>query len=518
MSVVDVAAIAVGAAAIALGGVRWLRVAQREHYLAGSCTVVVRRWVQRRPPNNVAMPAAAAAAVASVAGGALDAGWAAPCALVASAAATVLPWPLPLRGKSAPLRFTRRARVLALVALVIAMALALALSLAVGWPASLAVVAVTAWGIVDLAMAATAPVERRAMERHRRRAEDRLRAVAPRVIGVTGSWGKTSTKNHIADLLGVDTEVVASPASWNNVGGLSRAVNEHLTDTTEVFVAEMGMYGPGEIRALCDWVRPEIGVLLAVGPMHLERAGSLEAIAEAKAEILERVGQAVAWVDDAQVEGMAERHVPEGARLWRVGTAGRPGLDVSVATIGDHLVFADGSGELGRHPNTGGAHPANLACAVATALAVGVERATIGTRLRAVTMPPHRAAVARSEGGITVIDDTFSANPVGARTALAKLQLVGEGGRTAVVTPGMVELGGGQEDENRSFGAATAEAGATLVVVGWSNRRALVDGAATAGGTVVPVADREAARKWVRGNLGEGDAVLWENDLPDHYP
>ncbi len=82
----------------------------------------------------------------------------------------------------------------------------------------------------------------------------------------------------------------------------------------------------------------------------------------------------------------------------------------------------------------------------------------------------------------------------------------------------MVELGAAQEDENRSFAAATAEAGATLVVVGWTNRGALTEGARTAGGQVVVVADRDEARTWVRGNLGDGDAVLWENDLPDHYP
>ena len=518
MSALELVATAVGTVAVVVGSIRWLRVAQLEHYLAGSCLVVAGRWMRHRPPNNLLMPFTAAAAVAAVVGGAVDAGWSAPCALVASAAATVLPWPLPLRGKSAPLRFTRRARVLTLVALVVAGGAALALSFAVGWPASLALVGAASWGVVDLAMAVTAPFERRAMERHRRRAEGRLRTVSPRVIAVTGSWGKTSTKNHIADLLGNDIEVVASPASWNNVGGLSRAINEHLTDTTAVFVAEMGMYRPGEIRALCDWVRPEIGVLLAVGPMHLERAGSLEAIAAAKAEILEQVRQAVVWVDDDQVDRAAALHAPADARVWRVGTTGRGGLDVSVATIGDELVFTDGAGELGRHPVAGGAHPANLACALAAVLALGVDRATVGNRLRLVTTPPHRAVVARTDSGVTVIDDTFSANPEGARTALVTLRRVGDGGATAVVTPGMVELGAAQEDENRSFAAAAAEAGATLVVVGWTNRGALSEGASNAGGRVVVVADREAARTWVRGNLGDGDAVLWENDLPDHYP
>jgi UDP-N-acetylmuramoyl-tripeptide--D-alanyl-D-alanine ligase len=515
---VEATAVALGVAALGVGGARWLRVAQVEHYLPGSCLVVARRWLTRRPPNQVAIPAVAAAALTAVAGGAAGSAWAAPMAGLAAAAWAPLPWGLPVRGRSAPLRMTRRARVLTAVAAAVAVAVAIVLSMAIGWPAALALVAVSAPGIVDLGAAVTAPFERRAMERHRRRAEHRLRHVDPTVIAVTGSWGKTSTKTHIADLLAVDRDVLASPASWNNVGGLSRAVNERLTDATQVFVAEMGMYRPGEIRALCAWVRPDIGVVLAVGPMHLERAGSLEAIAAAKAEILEGVAQAVVWVDDPAVARIAADHVSDGARAWRVGTAGQPELDVSVAAVDDELVLADRRGELGRYPLAGGAHAANLACAVAAALAAGVDRSSIAHRLRSVTIPPHRAVVGRSDRGVTVIDDTFSSNPEGARSAVARLRRAGRGGRLAVVTPGMVELGPAQHAENRALGALAADAGATLVVVGWTNRTALTEGARTAGGDVVHVSGRDAAREWVRANLTDGDAVLWENDLPDHYP
>src|SRR6202035_5977429 len=95
-----------------------------------------------------------------------------------------------------------------------------------------------------------------------------------------------STKGYAAHLLGGSLTVVASPASFNNRAGLARAVNEHLTQGTEVFVAEMGTYGRGEIAELCSWVRPDVAVITAVGPVHLERFGSEERVLEAKAEIL----------------------------------------------------------------------------------------------------------------------------------------------------------------------------------------------------------------------------------------
>ncbi len=119
-----------------------------------------------------------------------------------------------------------------------------------------------------------------------RRAGERLRRVAPTVVAITGSYGKTSTKGYVAHLVAGTKTVVASPASFNNRAGLARAVNENLADGTEVFVAEMGTYGPGEIADLCSWLVPDIAVITAIGPVHLERFGSEDRIVQAKAEIL----------------------------------------------------------------------------------------------------------------------------------------------------------------------------------------------------------------------------------------
>lgn len=502
---------------------RWLRVSQREHYAPRYCLITLGRWIRVRPPNaalTAMIGAGLVLAVAAVAAGeeAL-ASWSAG----ATAAAVILfPWPMRVIGRPR-LRLTRRARTLAVSSLtlsgLIAALSAVALSglsgpgsASSGLAAALALAAAAAPLMVDAAAAALVPLERRLLERHRRRAAARLAVVDPFVIAVTGSWGKTSAKNHIRDLLSGTTSVTASPASFNNTAGLSRTVNDHLPDGTEVLVAEMGMYRPGEIREMCSWVRPDVAVITAVGPMHLERAGSMERIAAAKAEILERARTAVLWVDDPRLDELS-RSAPT-PKVMRVGAAGGPDLDVEVAETGGELIVSAGGSEIGRVGADAGLHSANIGCAAAAALAYGIDPAQVGPRLAGLRAPRHRADAAVSPAGVLVVDDTFNSNPAGALRAVEDLARR-VSGRRAVVTPGMVELGSEQRRANSELARAVVGSGADLVIVGWINRRSLVEGA---GGKAVAVPHRSAARDWVREHLGEGDGVLWENDLPDHYP
>ena len=121
------------------------------------------------------------------------------------------------------------------------------------------------------------------------------------------------------------------------------------------------------------------------------------------------------------------------------------------------------------------------------------------------------------EGGFTIIDDTYNANPAGAASALGVLEGL-EAATKAVVTPGMIELGSDQFDANRQFGAAAAQVAEHVVIVGRTNRRALEQGTESGSASVIFVPSRTDAVAWVRAHLGPGDAVLYENDLPDHYP
>ncbi|MGZ5385474.1 MAG: Mur ligase family protein, partial [Acidimicrobiia bacterium] len=319
----------------------------------------------------------------------------------------------------------------------------------------------------------------------------------------------------VRDLASTLFAVTISPASFNNRAGLSRTMNEHLSDGTELLVVEMGMYGRGEIRDLCRWVRPDIGVITALGPMHLERVGSLEAIAEAKAEILESTSSAVLWVEEPHLRRLADSLTMQ--RVWRCGWHGTPGLDVSVEETSEGVVVRVDDEIIGSTRRGGGVHPSNVACAVGALLALGVQPARIGSRLSELQPPPHRASPMTTEAGVTVLDDTFNSNPVGATAALRTLRELANG-RRFVVTPGMMELGPMQREANAVFASEVIASGAELVIVGRTNRAALLAGARSAGGEAVSVASRAQALEQLTGNLRAGDAVLWENDLPDHYP
>ncbi len=506
--------------ALLIADFRWLRVTQREHYIPGSCAAVALRWARKRPPNQVLAPAGGLAALLALFGRPqIDALGAAVAAGVAVAA---FPVGMPLLGREQKLvrtpRLTRLAACTVLLEALIATAV-----VRLGAPAATAVLAAAAPAVIDAAALIMRPVEARLARKYRTSARATLSRVAPRVIAVTGSYGKTSTKNHIADLLAGSFDVVASPASFNNDSGLCRTVNQHLGAHTQVLVAEMGTYGPGEIRAMCSWVKPEIGIITAIGPMHLERMKTLDTVVRAKSEILEGVRVAILNVDDERLAGLAG--TAGGAEVWRCGTRRQRDLTVSLEQQNAAVTVRYRGTALGSFPSPSGLHLPNIGCAVAAALAAGAPPDRVVARLGELSAPAHRAVKGVAGSGVVVIDDTYNSNPEGAARALEMLEAATEGGggegggrrsRRAVVTPGMVELGPDQDEANRAFAAAVAKADAVLVVVGWTNRRALMAGAA--GSEIVTVGSRSAARDWVRSSLTAGDGVLWENDLPNHYP
>ena len=261
-----------------VAGVRWFRVAQREHYLPGSVSRFALRWWGSRP-SNIAL------GIGAVACAGLAVQW--PIAAIGTALAGAAgPLGLRLRARTAPLDWTPRLRRLAVVYVVLQAAVVGALGVLLRAPFVAAIALLASPRILDLACAVMAPIEKRMVKPYVDQAKARLARVKPRVVAVTGSYGKTSTKQAIAHMLSGTVNTVASPASYNNRAGLARAVNEQLADGTQVFVAEMGTYGPGEIAELCEWLDPEVSVITAIGPVHLERFGSEDRVLQAKTEIV----------------------------------------------------------------------------------------------------------------------------------------------------------------------------------------------------------------------------------------
>ena len=511
MTALEIVATVTGAIGFGFALVRWLRVAQREHYLFGSATRFARRW-WGSTNANVALVCVAVFA------GALAFAW--PIVGVVPAAIAVIgPLGLGLRGRTSRLAWTRRLRTatVATVALTIIVVLVLAVLFDRG-PSAVAVSGLVAPLLVDDALWLVAPLERALARRHVERAAATLRRVAPTVVAITGSFGKTTTKQYARHLVSGSRRVVASPASFNNAAGLSRAITEQLAPGTQVFIAEMGTYGKGEIASLCEWVQPRVGVVTAIGPVHLERMGSLDTIVEAKSEILECVETAVLNVDAYGLAAVADANRIAGKRVIACsGEKLTSPVDVRVLREDGRSTIDAGDGRTASVEVT--AQPTNLACAIAIALALDVPWVDIVTRLGSLPQPEHRQEVAVAASGVHVIDNTFSSNPASAESSLSLLAFTGGvEARRVVVTPGMVELGKQQFHENERFGSGASLVADDIVVVGQTNRRALVEGAAGGLATVHEVASRAEAVAWVRSELGAGDVVLYENDLPDHYP
>ncbi|MGD2060898.1 MAG: Mur ligase family protein [Acidimicrobiia bacterium] len=485
--------LAVAAAAAAVpAGLRWLRVAQREHYLPGEVTrFALRWWWQTGLPNSILDAAAFIGTVFTV----FDPRF----ALAVPVVAVVGPIGLSTKGVTSPLAWTDRLRRLALLSGMILLGLFVAGAL-LDQPLLVVIPLYLISGIIDLSLWALRPYEERKGDEWVEKATAKLTSIAPAVVAITGSYGKTTTKNYVAHLLSGSHRVVASPASFNNRMGLARAINENLTPGTEIFVAEMGTYGYGEIAELCTWIRPKVAAMVSIGPVHLERFGTLEDIARAKSEILDRAEVGVICVDYPQLAEIAA----ERSHSMRI-------IEV---TAKDGIVV-DGEAIM---PAPAGVFGANLAVALGICKALGADSRDIAGRIGDLPTAEHRQSIMESPRGFKIVDDTFNSNPVGARSAVRTLVGMSDGGKTAVITPGMVELGSVQDEENRKFAALAADQVDHFVIVGRTNRAALEGGSANRRASVTVVGSRAEAVSWAVANLGPGDAVLYENDLPDHYP
>jgi UDP-N-acetylmuramoyl-tripeptide--D-alanyl-D-alanine ligase len=489
---------------VALAGApRWLRVAQREHYLPGSVTWTEQLWLSR----SRASVGIWGGVLVSYALGLFWTDWA---FLVAAVLAQVTPLGLPYRGRTSTLAWTPRVRRLAAVLFFLVVVLS-------SWsPATAAVASLFLVGLVDVALWLVRPVEKRLSATFLDQARTKVARVRPTVVAITGSYGKTTTKNYLAHLLAQTRSVLASPASFNNVMGLSRAVNEGLVPGTEVFVAEMGTYGKGEIRGLCEVFPPDIAVITAIGEVHLQRMRTRENVLAAKAEITGKARVVVLDVDEPLLAALAETLVAQGKEVVRCSVTDG-GADVAIVD-GKVRVQGKALGAAGLPPS---AHPLNAALALGAAVALGEDPKALVKRLRSLPTVAHRLEALEQPGGSWILDDTYNSNPVGAAEAVRRAAALAQtsGGRVHVVTPGMVELGPVQDARNEALGRAVREAGAaSLVVVGRTNAEALRRGGTGAGTEVLDVTTREKGVRLVEQRSRAGDVVLFENDLPDHYP
>lgn len=513
---------------------RLLHLLQIEHYESAR----LRLWLRRR--SEVFQPLELLSLAALYGAGAANVwvghGWVGGVLLIVTApiaAIGIREW---TQEATKPLVFTARARRLlagavapsALLALVAIAGAALqlgALGISILLGAGLLLLALAPYVLVA-ANYALRPVEAAVNRSFVRSAKRTLAEVDPLVVGITGSYGKTSTKFCVGAVLGADRPTLITPASFNSYLGVVRTINEHLRPEHRAFVAEMGMFRRGDIAELCELTRPKLGVITAIGPMHLERLGSIEAIEAAKAELMEALpadGRLITNADDLRCVAIAGRaHVP--VTLFGVESPDAQVRALNVSFVGGRTELDIQLGEaeqihvsaqlLGRH------NVYNMLAAAAVGDRLGVPGATIAAALAAVQAPEHRLSpIHNAAAGVVVIDDAYNSNPEGAAAALEVLR-EHDARRRLLVTPGMVELGELEDQLNHRFGEQAAAVCDLVVLVGGKRTKPIYEGLIAAGMAsqdVHVVADLGEATGLLGQIRQRGDVILFENDLPDTY-
>jgi UDP-N-acetylmuramoyl-tripeptide--D-alanyl-D-alanine ligase len=319
-----------------------------------------------------------------------------------------------------------------------------------------------------------------------------------RVVGITGSTGKTSVKDICRTLL--PAEVQASPENYNTEIGLPLAVLA-APEETEVLVLEMGMRGPGQIAELCAIAAPDVGVITNVGPVHVELLGSVEAIAAAKAEIIDGLrpgGTAVVPADP----GPLAPHLDRAPRLLRFGAGGDVEATWVLAEEGetDALVKTPEGEEAFNLPFAEAHNLDNALAAISAGLALGFPLREMAHRAPGIVFSRLRGELVELPGNAILINDSYNANPISMRAALDHLATVDAGGRRLAVLGEMRELGPEAAVYHREVGEHAREKGVELIIG--------VGELAAAYEPDVHVADAEAAADALAEALGPGDAVL----------
>jgi UDP-N-acetylmuramoyl-tripeptide--D-alanyl-D-alanine ligase len=414
--------------------------------------------------------------------------------------------------------------------------MALVVLLVVGFVLAIKAVSLFVWillvQLIPAALAVgnllTTPYENKIQKRFWSEANKKLQAVKPTIIGITGSYGKTSTKHLLGHILEIQAPTLITPGSVNTPMGIARIVRERLGSHHRLFVCEMGAYGPGSIARLCRLAPPDVGVITAIGMAHYERFKTLEIVAQTKFELADAVaakGGTVIIAEQA-LEFEAARRFRDRYRQKTVvvGSGAECALRIISSRQTESGIETGVEWErkpyILRAPIYGQHHVSNMAVAFATACSVGVSPEDAIVALSSAPQITHRLEVKKGPAGARMIDDAYNSNPAGFASGLQLLDALRvDGGRRILVTPGMVELGRAHEDEHRRIGKFAGARVDVLLAVVPERIKALTSAYTEANpeGTIVPCPDFAAAQSWLEKHLGPQDVVLLENDLPDLY-
>ena len=380
--------------------------------------------------------------------------------------------------------------------------------------------------IVFIAMIINMPVEKLVFYHYMHKAKSKLKSMSNlKIIGITGSYGKTSSKNILADILNVRYNAYPTPRNLNTYNGLMMTINNYMDKFTEIFIAEMGAYVRGEIKGLCKFIRPQYGILTRIGTAHLESFGSQENIQKGKFELIESLpsdGFGVLNGDDPlQVNyelkndvkiiwiGIDNKDVDVRAKNIKCSNKG---TEFDVVFKGDKKKYHFETKLLGKH------NVYNILAGIACGKEFDIDIEDLIHAVKGVKPVEHRLEL-KKLGNFYQIDDAYNSNPVGAANACEILGMMP--GLKVVVTPGMIELGEKEDKYNKEFGKQIAEVADKVVLIGEKKTKPIKEGLLESEfdeKNIVVFNDVRDAYPYIGKLTGKKEVyALFENDLPDTF-
>ena len=382
--------------------------------------------------------------------------------------------------------------------------------------------------VVLIAMWINTPIEKLVYLYYKSKAQNKLKSMNNlKIIGITGSYGKTSSKNILSDILNIKYNALPTPKNLNTFNGLIMTVNNHMDKFTDVFIAEMGAYVKGEIKRLCKLVKPKYGILTKIGTAHLESFGSQENIQEGKFELIESLpsdGFGILNKDDPlQVSYNLKNNVKI---IW-IGIDNKDadvvatnikctnkGTTFDVVLKNDKKKYKFETKLLGKH------NIYNILAGIACGIEFGIDMDSIIEAVKGVRQNEHRLEL-KQIAYFYMIDDAYNSNPEGAKRACEVLGLMD--GIKIVVTPGMIELGDMEDEYNKVFGTQIADVADYVVLIGEKKTKPIKEGILEKGfdkDKIIVFNDVREAYPFI-GNIASKNKkdvyALFENDLPDTY-
>lgn len=377
--------------------------------------------------------------------------------------------------------------------------------------------------IVLLAQKINIPIEKYVYFSFKRKAMKKLKVMNNlKVIGITGSYGKTSSKNILSDILNVKYNALPTPKNLNTPYGLIITINNHLNKFNDILIAEMGAYKVGEIKQLCDLVHPKYGILTKIGAAHLETFGSQENIQKGKFELIESLPEDGVGVLNGDDELQLSYKLKNKCKIIYIGIDNKDvdvrAENIKVSNIGTtfDVIFKGDKHKYNFETKLlGFANVYNILAAIALGFELGIDKKQLIIAVKRVKPVEHRLELKRVND-IIYIDDAYNSNPIGSKMALDVLKMMP--GKKIVVTPGMVELGDMQYELNKKLGEHIADSCDEVILIGDNQTKAIQEGLKEKNFDKVHILeDVKDAFSLIHKIKDKETYVLLENDLPDLF-